>query len=89
MFVNMDRRAKSEAISVPRLLDESSGSTTYISSVAENKPFWESAYMSRIFPKVQQQKPGTDYYGYQTFVQVILAYFLLANFNNFSASSPY
>jgi hypothetical protein len=50
MFVNIARRARSESISVPRLLDESGSS--YASSVQENRNFWESAYMGRIFPKV-------------------------------------
>lgn len=48
MFVNMARRARSESISVPRLLDESGSS--YASSVQEDRKFWESAYMGRIFP---------------------------------------
>ena len=45
--------------------------------------------MQRIFPKVQQQKPGTDYYLWQNIVQIYICYYLMNNFSIFSATGPY
>lgn len=46
-------------------------------------------YFKRLFPSVQQQKPGTDFYGTLTTVQFIISVFLITKFNSFASSGPF
>lgn len=68
----------------------SASTSSFEEDVDLSKSHTESGFLyGSLFPKIQEQKPGVDYYGILTFNLLCLCVYLLIYYNDFSTSGLY